>query len=348
MRKIGLIGTIGKGKKTSSGQEIRTKILYDAMNEYYTPERVVFVDTSLASGSKLRLLLDFAKCLLQCGDIILIVSRNGLRMFSGPLAFAQKFLHKRIYNNIIGGNIVEQIDEHPAYIKRMSAYTVNWVQMKKMISDLNALGLNNVELLPNSKPITIQPPIRVPETEPYRFCTFSRISKAKGTELAIEAVRSINREAGHTAVTLDIYGVPDEDYKDTFETVMKNAPDGVTYGGVIPYEKSADVLKPYFMLLFPTTFYGEGFPGTILDAYAAGLPVLASDWKFNGELVTDGVNGFIYEHDKPEQLKEKMLYAIAHASAVNDMRTACTAEASKYTPEKIMPIIFDKIDAPRG
>jgi hypothetical protein len=54
--------------------------------------------------------------------------------------------------------------------------------------------------------------------------------------------------------------------------------------GSVPTEQAVNVLKDYYMHLFPTTWSGEGFPGTFIDCYNAALPTIASDWAYNTEL----------------------------------------------------------------
>lgn len=347
--RIAVIGTTGEGKKTSSGQEIRTKILMDALSEYYGTNNVYLMDTGLAKQSKVRAILSLLKCLTLYKDIILIVSRNGLHIFLPILSFCQKYLGKRIYNNIIGGNIIELISDNPTYVKYMKSFTVNWVQMYSLSEDLKKLGIVNSEVLPNSKPIQI-----ISGSELYlddgviKFCTFSRISKEKGIELAINAIERINRREGRTVAILDIYGIPDDDYNEKFKKIIENTTECITYKGLIPYNKSTEVLCKYYMLLFPTTFYGEGFPGTILDAYASGLPVLASDWKYNPTLIVEGITGFLYDHNSPEDFFRKIEYVIENKNAICALRANCLKEARKYSPENVMPIIFNKIDSLRG
>lgn len=99
--------------------------------------------------------------------------------------------------------------------------------------------------------------------------------KEKGIEDAINAVKTVNKEAGRIVYTLDIYGQVDSRQTQWFENLKNTFPDYIKYRGLIDYDKSVDVLKNYCVLLFPTHFYTEGIPGTILDAYAAGIPVIS-------------------------------------------------------------------------
>ena len=97
--------------------------------------------------------------------------------------------------------------------------------------------------------------------------------REKGIEDAVNAVVSVNTDLGVQAFSLDIYGQVDGAQIEWFESLQKKFPSYIRYGGLVPYDKSVDVLKDYFALLFPTYYEGEGFAGTLIDAYSAGVPV---------------------------------------------------------------------------
>src|SRR5690606_29973646 len=96
----------------------------------------------------------------------------------------------------------------------------------------------------------------------------------------------------------------DEKYIGRFEEIKKEFPSYIRYKGSVNYVDSVDVLKKYFALLFPTQFKTEGIPGTIIDAYAAGLPVIASEWDSAHEIIDQGSTGYIYEFMRNSKLEE--------------------------------------------
>ena len=65
------------------------------------------------------------------------------------------------------------------------------------------------------------------------------------------------------------------------------------YKGVLQPEEVLGTLKKYDVLIFPTHYEGEGCPGILVEALSVGLPILASNWKYNDEFVENGVNGFL-------------------------------------------------------
>lgn len=350
MKKVALIGSIGYGESTSSGQVIRTRILLNALEEHYGKEKVYLINTSDYRHHAMKIVFRTIVSLFECKTYIVILSGNGRKVFFPVLILYKNLFGKRVLNNIIGGDYAESVRKYPRYIKYSNAFDVNWVQMPSMKKEVEDEGIINVEVLPNSKPLKIvmKEELRSGSEKPFRFCTFSRVSKEKGIETAIRAIEQINQETGERIVELTIYGKPDDDYKERFDSVLASVTDAIHYGGVISFDKTSEVLQDYFMLLFPTTFYGEGFPGTILDAYASALPVIASDWKFNPELIKEGETGYIYDHTNFDQFVECLKKSIANPKAVDSMRENCVLEAKKYVPETVMPIVFSRIEESWG
>ena len=57
------------------------------------------------------------------------------------------------------------------------------------------------------------------------------------------------------------------------------------------------------MLILPTFFKGEGYPGVIVEAFSLGLPVISTNWRCIPELITNDVNGYLVEAKSYEDLK---------------------------------------------
>ena len=81
-------------------------------------------------------------------------------------------------------------------------------------------------------------------------------------------------------------------------------------------------------------------PGTLVDAFAAGLPTIATDWSMNAEVLTQDVTGICYDWQQPQLLEQWMLWAVDHPEKIRAMRANCVAEAVKYTPEAAMQQVW--------
>ena len=199
--------------------------------------------------------------------------------------------------------------------------------------------------MPNFKELHIleKKELKYSHRPPYRFCTFSRVMKEKGIEDAVKAVALLNEKMSSTICTLDIYGKVCESQKKWFESLMKNVPKEIAYKGCVSFDKSVEILKNYHALLFPTYYNGEGFAGTLLDAYAAGLPVIASEWHYNTELVENGKTGLICKIQNVNDLMEKMHYSIKHFEEWNECKEKCIDKANNYMPTRVINVLISKL-----
>ena len=180
-------------------------------------------------------------------------------------------------------------------------------------------------------------------SEPYALCTFSRVMKEKGIEDAAEAVKAVNARHGKPVYTLDIYGCVDSGQLEWFEEVSAKFTQEIRYCGIVPYDKSVETLKDYFALLFPTFFAKEGIPGTIIDAYAAGLPVIASKWGGFYDIIEDGVTGIGYPWMKNELLEGILEELLQEPNRILDLKKNCLKKVQDYLPENAMAIILEKL-----
>ena len=179
---------------------------------------------------------------------------------------------------------------------------------------------------------------------PFHFCTFSRVMKEKGIEDAVNTVKRINDEMGRIECSLDIYGQVDENQISWFENLKRDFPNYISYKGSIPYDKSVEVIKSYYAVLFPTKYYTEGIPGTVLDAYAAGVPVICSKWESFGDVVDDDKTGW-----GDDFFDENGLYnAIVKILKMNqtryfEIKKNCLRKAYFYKPENGIYPLLDRI-----
>ena len=95
-----------------------------------------------------------------------------------------------------------------------------------------------------------------------------------------------------------------------------------------------NLMKRAIFLLFPSEWY-EGFPNTLLEAFACGLPVIASKLGSMAEIVEDGVTGLHFEPGNPVDLADKINWLIEHPDNCLHMgKNARQVFLEKYTAEK--------------
>lgn len=99
-------------------------------------------------------------------------------------------------------------------------------------------------------------------------------------------------------------------------------------------EAVAALMRQASFLLFPSRCY-EGFPMVIAEAYAAGLPVLASRLGSMVELVRDGETGMLFDPDDPHEIAQCVERMFGSQLKVRKMSAAAREEyLERYTAEK--------------
>jgi len=346
MNKIGICGHFAFGKIMLDGQTIKTKILYNELTKEFGQKNVLPIDTHGWRRAPFKLLYGCISVFHTCTNIIILPAQNGLKIFVPLFIFLKYFFNIKLHYVVIGGWLPELLQAKQWLLIPLKAFTGIYVETTSMKNKLDALGFKNIYIVPNFKQLHIlkEDELVYKNKPPYEFCTFSRVMKEKGIEDAIAAIKVINEERHLTICHLDIYGQVDSNYINKFEEILANAPNYIKYKGEVPFDKSTEVLKNYYALLFPTHFFTEGLPGTIIDAYAAGLPVIASNWENAGEFINDGKTGFIFNVHDIEGIKHSILKVLQNKNKYKEMKFNCLEQAKIFLPQRALKILFKKLD----
>lgn len=334
MIKIGICGHFGGNKIFLDGQTVKTKIITQELKKVYS---VKTVDTFNGKKRILDILFSLLKLLVQCENLIILPAHNSLKIFVPFLIFFNKIFKRKLHYVVIGGWLSEYLKDKEKLKKSLEKFDYIYVETSIMKKSLEKQGFKNITVMPNCKDLKIldEEELIYNAEKPYKLCTFSRVMQEKGIEDVIEVVRNINETSKEIIYTLDIYGQIDENYKERFQKISKEFPVYIKYKGLVPFNGSVDVLKEYFVLLFPTHFYTEGIPGTIIDAYAAGVPVISSKWESFNDVVNSQV-GFGYDFDNIEELKRILNLLKNETTKIFSMKKECLKKASKFNSKKVV------------
>lgn len=345
MKKVSVIGHFAEGLDFLDGQTIKTRILAKSLCDCLGEEDVLCFDTHGGMKTLLKAPLMTYLAFKKNKNIVMLPAHNGLRVFGRLLPFFKFFFKSRkIHYAVIGGWLPKLLENKKGLAKCLKKFDGIYVETNTMKTALEAQGFDNVQVMTNCKELTplSEGELQYQSAPPYRLCTFSRVMREKGIEDAIEAVKKINESCGETVYTLDIYGQVDAGQTDWFEDLKNRFPAYVTYGGLVPFDKSVEVIKDYFALLFPTRFYTEGIPGTIIDTYAAGVPVVSARWESFGDMVDENVTGLGYEFGNSEDLRSKLSYMAEHADEINAWKQNCLEKSRQFLPREAVKILLER------
>ena len=143
-----------------------------------------------------------------------------------------------------------------------------------------AAGLPSSAILVRPNATADPGPRRVPPSASRTVLWVGRLVPEKGVDTLLEAWRHRSRHPDPDR-DLELVIVGDGPQRAVLE---RAAPPGVRLIGAQPPERVRDLLLAARALVFPSRWY-EGQPMAVLEAFAAGLPVLAADLGGLGETV---------------------------------------------------------------
>ena len=345
IKKIAVIGHFGEGFNLLNGQTVKTQIQTNELAEEFGEDEVIKFDTHGKFAIIKAPFIAFS-ALKKAKNVLIFPAHNGVRVYAPLLVFFRRFFPKRkLHYSIVGGWLPKMLGKKKGLLKTLKRFDGLYAETVTLKQKLNELGLYNVSVVPNCKNLEVlaKEELVYQSGEPYRLCTFSRVMKEKGIEDAVNAVKAVNEQAGGIVYALDIYGQIDSGETEWFESLKNCFPEYVNYKGEVGYDKSTEVLKNYFALLFPTRFYTEGVPGTIIDAYAAGIPVISARWESFSDIVDDGVTGFGYEFGNVSDLTRRLVAMAEDPETVDKMKSDCLKKSSDFIPRSALKNLIENL-----
>jgi glycosyltransferase involved in cell wall biosynthesis len=161
-----------------------------------------------------------------------------------------------------------------------------------------------------------------PQALPRRGILFvGRLSVEKGVESLVNAAALL------PVAQLRVVG-------DGPQAALLDGVQGITKLGALSGEAVQHEMNSAVALVIPSIWY-ENFPRTIVEAFAAGLPVIASRIGALAELVSDGETGLLFEPGNAQDLASKMDWALAHSEQMAEMgRRARAKYEAEFTAEQ--------------
>ena len=86
----------------------------------------------------------------------------------------------------------------------------------------------------------------------------------------------------------------------------------------------------------PTHYYTEGLPGSVVDAYISGIPVIVTEWKHSHEFVDDGYSGYIIHFENgDQQLIEKVMLLESDRELLCKLKENTLIKRKEFAPPVI-------------
>lgn len=193
-------------------------------------------------------------------------------------------------------------------------------------------GAKRVEVLPNATGglAPCGPPERRPEDGEGYLLFVGRLRIRKGVEVLFEALRSL--------VGARVLIAGDGEHRGALEAKAGElglvASGAVSFLGRCGAPRVAGLLSGAAALVVPSTY--EGMPLVVLEAMAAGIPVVASRVSGIPEVVVDGETGWLVPAEDPAALAGALAEVLADCAEARRRGEAGRLRmAERYRPEAV-------------
>ncbi|QXW26043.1 glycosyltransferase family 4 protein [Acinetobacter johnsonii] len=326
-QRILVIGYFGHITNQIDGQTIRTNSIYNLIKERSDSE-VIFFDTQSLKFKKLNI-FKLLFLIFKANTIFDIAAHGHLKYLFPIIYLICAFFNKKLNFVSIGGWLYIFLKNKPFHKFLLSRVDNIFVQTLNLDLNLrkynfeNIVLLNNFRLFDNNK-------IDIKFGDIKKIVFMARVHEMKGVDTIFKLSNAL-QNLGYNDIEIDIYGPIHDEYKNNFIENINNSL--VNYGGIVEPFNVYSVLEKYDFMIFPTKYYTEGFPGSILDSYIAGIPVIASNWLNAHEFIVDENTGYIVEFDNPTAFIDKVIWLIQNPEKLGKLKANIIEYRKQYSAD---------------
>lgn len=284
-----VLGYFGYRTNQLDGQTVKTRDLYRLISE--KKGKIDYYDSQEFQYRRLSIFTMFAK-IGRCRTLVYLPAHNNLNNIFPIIFVLTLFFRIDIHYFVIGGWLREFLKNKPVHrfmLRHISGIHAETKQMKHELEQY--YHFNNVDVFPNFRFFDFIPKSNY-NSEVLSLVFMARINRMKGLDMIFVLGDYIVSNHWEQKVTITFYGPIFDEDKEYFEgNVSKYS--FMNYQGVLQPELIHQTLQRYDAMLLPTHYYTEGLPGSVVDAYIAGIPVVVTDWKHAREFVEHHSTGIV-------------------------------------------------------
>lgn len=284
-----VLGYFGYRTNQLDGQTVKTRDLFRLLEENnMDPD---FYDTQELQYGRISI-INLIKAVLNCATLIYLPAQNNLRLIFPLIFILSKVCKFRIHYFVIGGWLTEFVSHKPIHrymLKHVEGIHSETLQMKNELEQHYCF--RNIDVFPNFRFFSFKPTI-YHERSRLNLVFMARINKMKGIDMIFSLGQYIVTNKLENNVTITFYGPILQQDKRYFEEELVKYP-FMCYNGILQPTLIHSTLQKYDALILPTHYFTEGLPGSIVDSYISGIPVIVTAWKHSHEFVEDGKTGIV-------------------------------------------------------
>jgi len=341
--KILVLGYLGLETNQLDGQTIKTRNIYSLLKskEHTNFKEVKYFDTQNFQNDKWNVIRMF-KNIYKTDILFYLPAQNNLK-FIFPFVFIFCALIKTpIHYIVVGGWLAKFLERKKMHQWMLEKVTAIYPQTNRLSEDLRKkYGFDNVCQLNNFRMLNAHSPAKISNGNVIKLVFMARIHPLKGVETVFKLAEALENSSLKD-VEIDMFGPIFSEYENDFRILLSNQIN-IKYKGPLQPENINTTLQHYDLMLFPTQYYTEGFPGSILDAYNAHIPVIVTAWRYAHEFIEDSKSGIIVEFGNTEEFVARTIQLINTPSLLQTLKEGARTQSYNYSSDHAWNIIKEKI-----
>lgn len=160
------------------------------------------------------------------------------------------------------------------------------------------------------------------------FVTVGSFERRKGQDIFCKAIRLLPDEVRQKASFLFVGKAADKEMMDSVRALTAEHPDSVFYCKRLSRDEIKNLMEQCTCLVCASR--DDPMPTFVTEGLIFGKPSIVSEHTGTAGLITEGVDGFVYKDDDPEQLETALEWAILHPEKLSAMRNDCRKLYERY------------------
>lgn len=337
--KILVLGYFGYVTSQIDGQTIKTRNIYDLIKyKNINIFSIDYFDTQSIQKNKL-LIFKMIWMILSCHKLVYVPAQNNLKYIFPFLYFICKLKHIDILYFVVGGWLADYIESKNIYIFLLSKIRGIFTESEQLKTSLiTKYKFNNVTVFQNFRIHSFIPSF-IQENNCFKIVFMARINRMKGIDAIFRLAQHIENQHGkYHQIIIDFWGPIDQKDEVFFREKIEEYT-FINYKGILDPKQVYATLTTYDLSVLPTKYITEGFPGTILDSYISGIPVIVSNWKYAHEFVEQGMTGFIFDLNNEDEFHHYVDKLYRDRKILLEMKKNAYEKSKKYSSESAWLII---------
>ncbi len=307
--------------------------------------------TGTVSAEELRrglnIARDFIANLGKSDSVLIIATATSILSVGALLVLLARANHVPCYIKPLGADLGVRLKSASKPIRNLLVKVLSkasgvLAQTRGLQQELAAAGCSNVAYIPGYRPAPAGLAPRDAAPGQLRLIFLSQIYREKGAFLLLEALRALPHEEGWDG-TCDFYGPILEEDRGEFLSQLQSTP-SARYMGMAEIGSASQLMARYDCLVFPTLRASEeGYPGVVIEAMQAGIPVISTSLKSISELITDNENGLLVPMGDSEALTRAIRKLMKDAPLREKMGRNNLLRAEEFRSDRVVGQMLELI-----